>query len=361
MSGTSVDGTDAVLVKGDAYGSEVVEHIFQNFPESLDQELLNLQQHPYCALKTLGQLDHRLGESYAQVVQALLDKAGVQASQIKAIGSHGQTIYHSPQDKYPFSIQIGDPNIIAARTGIPVVADFRRMDIAYGGDGAPLAPILHQVLFSSSDEMRVVVNLGGIANMTILNPIKPVVGFDNGPANCLMDCWIQHFNSSLRFDDKGEWAASGQVDETLLNNMLNDAYFKLSPPKSTGKELFNMVWLKSHIDSYSYLSPESVQATLCELTATSIANDMMQYAEEAASVYICGGGANNNFLMQRLRALLPSKQVKTTHALGIPVEQVEATAFAWLARCRMEQKLGNIPSVTGATRQAYLGGVYLPN
>lgn len=359
MSGTSVDGIDAVLVKSGGDGGEVVCHLFSTFPDGLDKELLSLQQTPYCSLKTLGQLDHRLGCCYAATVRELLDKAGVQAQQISAVGCHGQTVFHDPQGTYPFTMQIGDPNLIAEKTGIPVVSDFRRMDIAFGGDGAPLAPLLHQALFSSKNEVRVVLNLGGIANMTVLHPEKPVRGFDNGPANCLMDSWIQYHQPNMRFDDKGSWAASGRVDESLLDEMLYNAYFKLSSPKSTGKELFSMQWLKDHLASYPDLAPEDVQATLCELTVTAVSQDILQYVPEASGVYVCGGGAHNLHLMQRLSALLPGKKVVSTDQLGMPVEHVEAAAFAWLARCRMEGIPGNIPSVTGARKATLLGCLYL--
>ena len=360
MSGTSVDGIDAVLVKSDGYGGEVVSHVFSTFSGGLDRELLSLQQNPGCDLKTLGQLDHRLSCCYADTVSLLLNKAGIEAAQVVAIGSHGQTIFHDPQGEYPFTMQIGDPNLLAEKTGIPVVSDFRRMDVACGGGGAPLSPVLHQALFSSEDEVRVVVNFGGISNMTVLHPNKPVIGFDTGPANCLMDYWIQYHQPGLSFDDKGAWAASGTIDVNLLDEMMSDAYFKLPPPKSTGKELFSMQWLRDHVGSYPNLAPVDVQATLCELTAATVAQDIMQYVPEVSGVYVCGGGAHNDHLMQRLSSLLSNKKVVSTDMLGMPVEHVEAAAFAWLAQCRIEKISGNIPSVTGAKKAAVLGGLYLP-
>ncbi len=361
MSGTSADGVDAVLIKSDNQTDcHVVAHVYASFTGGLDRELLRLQQTPECSIKHLGQLDHRLGLSYASVTQRLLKKSGLFSNQITAIGCHGQTIYHDPKGKYPFTLQIGDSNLLAQLTGIVVVSDFRRMDMAAGGDGAPLAPLLHKILFSHPSEVRVVVNLGGISNTTILRPGKPVTGFDNGPANCLMDGWVQQEMPSELFDYNGEWAESGICCKKLLRALLEEPYFDTPPPKSTGKELFNMQWLKHYLEKFSSLSTADIQATLCELTATIVARDILNFAEDTSAVYVCGGGSNNLYLMKRLALLLKGIKVTSTETLGMPAEHVEAAAFAILAKHRMEQKAGNIPSVTGATSPVLLGGVYRP-
>ena len=372
MSGTSVDGVDAVLVKDNhlnnqASGAgEVILHTFTKFSDGLDQALLDLHQSGYCSLKLLGQLDHRLGHFYADATFSLLNDAGIKSEDIIAIGSHGQTVFHYPEhEDFPFTMQLGDSNILAARTGIPVVSDFRRMDMAFGGNGAPLTPLLHHILFSSEDEVRAVINLGGIANITVLKPDNPVTGFDSGPANCLMDYWIQQYDSSLFYDDKGQWAASGKINERLLKQMLADNYFRKLPPKTTGKELFNGTWLQMHISQYEStlsekISPEDIQATLCELTASVVAHDIIKYAGDSRSIYFCGGGTYNQHLIRRMSLLLAEKNLLTTDALGMPVEHVEAVAFALLARYRLERIPGNMPSVTGATGAALLGAVYRP-
>ena len=357
MSGTSIDGIDAVLIHYSGETIHVKAHAFSKFPNVLEQELLTLQSQHQCSLSTLGRLDHELGHCYADSVLKLLKQASLSAEHVVAIGSHGQTIFHHPQGPFPFTLQIGDPNLIAACTNIPVVADFRRMDIAHGGEGAPLAPLLHRVLFFQPHEIRVIVNLGGIANMTVLDPGKPVIGFDNGPANCLMDGWMRHHHHQA-FDHLGEWAASGHVDESLLDDMLSDAYFNMSPPKSTGKELFSMQWLHGHLAKYTALLPRDVQATLCELTVVAIAQDLMKYVPDVSRLYVCGGGAHNRHIMHRLTAQLSKIEVATTRALGMPVDHVEAVAFALLAHHRMNHRPGNVPSVTGAHTEALLGGIY---
>ncbi|MCY4330644.1 MAG: anhydro-N-acetylmuramic acid kinase [Endozoicomonadaceae bacterium] len=360
MSGTSADGIDATLVKITDDTTELIAHLFAAFPQQLRQIILTLQNNDYCSLKTLGMLNYRLGCCYAEIVTKLLADTGFDLKQITAIGCHGQTISHHPHGDAPFSMQAGDPNILAEKTQISVVADFRGMDIACGGTGAPLVPSLHQALFSDSAETRVIVNLGGIANMTLLAPGREVTGFDNGPANCLMDGWIHHHFPALQFDKEGQWAATGHVDQDLLNAMLAEPYFHLRPPKSTGKELFNQQWLQNYLNRYPTKQPQDIQATLCELTATVIAKDIMQYAHSTDGIYICGGGACNTHLLNRLSAQLPSCYIALSDDLGIPTNCVEAIAFAWLARCRIKHQAGNIPSVTGAKKPALLGGIYRP-
>lgn len=358
MSGTSVDGIDGVLVQSENRPVKIVAHTFAKFPEQVRQVILTLQKTGNCSLKVLGMLNYQLGCCYAEIVAKLLADSGLTADQVIAIGCHGQTIYHHPYGKAPFSMQAGDPNVLAQRTQITVVADFRGMDIACGGNGAPLVPLLHQALFSDNQEIRVILNLGGIANITLLKPGKEVTGFDNGPANCLMDEWIHLHHPEVQFDKDGQWAATGQINHDLLKAMLAEPYFHLQPPKSTGRELFCMQWLQHYLDQHPEKSPHNVQATLCELTATVIAQDLLRYAKDAGSVYVCGGGAYNIHLLSRLKEKLPACHVALSDELGIPANCVEATAFAWLAQCRIEHQPGNIPAATGATGPAILGGIY---
>ena len=360
MSGTSVDGIDAVLVKEKKGRLILVEAYSMPFPDDLKTDIEELLKTFQVHLQKLGEIDHRLGCCYAECVNRLLKKASVNSSEVIAVGCHGQTIFHDPRTDTPFTMQIGDANIIAARTGIITVNDFRRMDVAYGGDGAPLAPAFHADYLSSNSEKRIILNLGGIANITILDyDKKDVIGFDTGPANCLMDLWIQKCRGE-KYDKNGNWAKSGKVNNELLNEMLNNYYFSLPSPKSTGKELFNLDWLNSVLKNYSNLEEKDVQATLCDLTAKSIADEINKHCSDADAVYSCGGGAYNVFLHERLSFYLPDVKISTTDELGVSVQWMEAIAFAWLTKQRIEKKPGNLPSVTGAKQRAILGALYCP-
>ncbi len=357
MSGTSVDAVDAVLVDFGNDTLQILQTHAQTFPEDVRTRLQKLIAEQHTPLKDLAELDHEVAVLYALAVKKLLQLADVSASRIRAIGSHGQTIYHHPEGENPNSLQIGDPSFIAERTGIDVVADFRRHDMAAGGQGAPLVPAFHASVFRDFKTNRVILNLGGIANITVLPASHdgPVSGFDTGPANTLLDLWAsRHINVS--FDKNGDWASTGTINSKLLTQMLGDPYFKKSPPKSTGREYFNLDWLERYkVDDYP---PEEVQATLCELTALTVANAVKHYAGGTKEVYICGGGVHNTFQVSRLQEALPTIKLASTESLGLLPDWIEATAFAWLTQQTIMQRKGNITTVTGARREVPLGGIY---
>ena len=357
MSGTSADGIDAALVDFSQPRLNVIATYYMPYEPALRKQI-----HALCAegkneIERLGQMDVILGNAFAQAATQLLYNQSINPSAITAIGSHGQTIRHdSSAATNPFTLQIGDPNTIAAKTGITTVADFRRKDVAIGGHGAPLVPAFHQILFSSPTTDRAIVNIGGIANITILpkNTSTNVIGFDTGPGNVLLDEWIR-LHHDTRHDTNGDWGATGKVIPELLAQMLAEPYFQLSAPKSTGRELFNINWLKKQLRSQT---PEDVQATLVELTAQSIIDAIKKYLP-AGEILVCGGGAHNHFLMQRLAALAkPAFSVDSTNTYGLSPDWVEAVAFAWLAKQTVHRQPGNLPSVTGAARPAILGGIY---
>ena len=358
MSGTSVDGVDTVLVNFNGRKVQVLSSYSQDFPSDLREDIFNLLVDYSISLDKLGEIDHRLGVIYSECVHKLMKKAGVLAGDVTAIGCHGQTIMHSPKSKYPFSMQIGDGNIIAARTGISTVNDLRRMDIAFGGQGAPLTPAFHREFFYSKSEKRIILNLGGIANITILND-KPLIGFDTGPANCLLDLWIDKCKGK-KFDKNGEWARTGKINKNLLEEFLKEAYFALTSPKSTGRELFNEVWLNEKLSNFKGISDEDIQASLTELTVCSIVDEIIKMAPDTEGVYVCGGGAYNKFLLERLAFHLSSINIKTTEMLGMPVQLVESVAFAWLAKQRIEEVPVNLSQVTGARSNSVLGALYVP-
>lgn len=358
MSGTSVDGIDAVLVEDSSAGLKMAGQHSREFPSDLKNDILQLLSTFQVHLKKLGEIDARLGISYAEAVNALLRETKVNPKNVLAIGCHGQTVYHNPRGEFPFTMQIGDGNKVAALTGIKTICDFRRMDVAFGGDGAPLAPAFHNGYLYSEQEARVILNLGGIANITILNKDESkVLGFDTGPANCLMDLWIQKIKNA-KYDKDGQWAKSGTVNAELLNELCSEEYFTLPPPKSTGKELFNLAWLEEKLTKFKSLKSHDIQSTLCEFTAKTVADAIVKYAPLCQAVYSCGGGSSNAYLQERLGHFLKGIKISTTDELGIPVQWVEAIAFAWLAKRRVEGKYGNIPSVTGAKSKVKLGAVY---
>ena len=359
MSGTSMDGIDAVLVSfGDANVDIHATHS-EPYPQALKDALLTAIREPLdVELDPSGELDRKVGECFLDAALTVIEKGGVTPREIVAIGSHGQTLRHQPNAVEPFSLQIGNAKAIAAGTGTTTVANFREADIAVGGQGAPLVPPFHQWLFGSADSSRVVVNIGGIANITVLPAgVSGVLGFDTGPGNGLMDAWISRYLGKA-FDNAGVWAASGTVIGSLLEAFCSDPYFELRPPKSTGFEYFNPKWLRRF--EVERFDPADVQATLCELSAATIATAVIEYTENTQEVFVCGGGVHNTELMRRLNHYLPAADVSSTVAAGLDPDWVEAAAFAWLAMRTMNGKSGNLPSVTGATRKVVLGDILFP-
>ena len=354
MSGTSMDSIDAVLVDIKKNTIRLIHSHSHPIDNQLHDELLALRQSTDGTIDQLGQLDVKLGRLFADAVNELLQQTSLSTQHIKAIGSHGQTIRHRPEGDYPFTLQIGDPSVIAAQTNITTIADFRRRDVALGGQGAPLVPAFHQFLLQRVKSMQWVLNIGGIANVTLLQPDHDVIGFDTGPGNTLLDAWcMQHRHK--RYDENGEFGRMGMVSHALLESLLSDPFFKKSPPKSTGFEYFNLAWLAKHLRHYSQLQPQDVQATLIELTARSIADVLNTH--EATHIWACGGGVNNHYLMDRLQSYCQTK-ILSTDVVGIPAQWMEACAFAWLAYQTLNHQPGNIPSVTGASKSAILGGIY---
>lgn len=360
MSGTSLDGIDAVIVDLAATPVRLIASQTTAFPKTFRKELLALCTPDGNEIHRAMQADRQLGKLYALCVKKLLGKVELSSADIVAIGCHGQTIRHSPDTNPAYTLQIGDPNTLAELTGITTVADFRRRDIAAGGEAAPLVPAFHQALFQSAEEDRVIVNIGGIANITLLsaNKRQPVTGFDTGPGNVLMDSWIQ-LHQKQPYDKNGKWASSGTVNQALLEKLLKDKYFQRKPPKSTGREYFNLDWLQRYLKrSRKRILRKDVQATLCELTAQSIADAINTCATDSRLALICGGGAHNLGLMFRLQALLDNCQIRSTEDYGVDPDWVEAMCFAWLAQRTLEGKPGNLASVTNARHAAILGGIY---
>ncbi|MEY4587996.1 MAG: hypothetical protein RL497_72 [Pseudomonadota bacterium] len=358
MSGTSVDAVDAVLVDFAAATPVLVCAHTQPIPQMLRAELVALFTPGDNEIDRLGVAHRHLGVLYADAVAALLNKAGMNSQQVVAIGNHGQTIRHRPRlgPQSAFTLQIGDHHSLAHSSGITVVADFRARDMVVGGQGAPLVPGFHQAVFASKTINRLVLNIGGIANLTYLPINGPCLGFDTGPGNALLDAWVFH-QHQLPFDTDGQWAARGVVDGTLLAHLLAHPYLALPPPKSTGKEEFTLLWLLDVLARLPPLRPEDVQRTLLEFTAVSIADAIQAFCGGAEEIYVCGGGINNRLLGQRLEALLPAP-VYSTQRLGVAPQWVEAMAFAWLAKRCLDGLPGNVPSVTGAECAVVLGAVY---
>ena len=356
MSGTSMDAIDAALVDFDAAPLRIIAARTTPFDAALKLRVSALLDSPRGVdLDDIGQLDVELAASFAEAGLALLRDARVDSGRVTAIGSHGQTLRHRPDLKPPFTWQMGDPNTLTEMTGITVVADFRRRDVAAGGQGAPLLPVFHDQVFRSEHEERVIANLGGIANITILRRGAAVTGFDTGPANRLLDAWISSVQGK-DFDADGAWAASGRCDDALLQDLLAEPYLSLPPPKSTGRELFNLGWLNAKLGPTAR-RPEDVQATLRQYTAATLAAAVRRYAPGAA-LYVCGGGAHNGGLLQSLRGMLAPAPVASTAALGLDPDYVEAVAFAWFARRTLEGLPSSAASVTGAHGARILGGVY---
>lgn len=361
ISGTSADGVDAALVEFAEGRANLVDVIIHPWPGDLQAKLIELGQGgSLSSLDEYGTFDVRCAEVFAQAVDALLAKTNVRREDVIAIGSHGQTVRHRPAGAdydglYPFTLQIGDPHVLAERTGITVVADFRRRDVAAGGQGAPLVPAFHADLLYSSDESRAVLNLGGIANFTLLPAAGAVRGFDTGPANALMDAWCQ-YQTGRSFDCDGEYAASGVVDDALLARLLDEEWFLLPPPKSTGREQFHLDWVKSKLSGTE--KPEDVQATLLALTVRTVVNALHANQPDTSRMLVCGGGVHNSTLLRALQDALPNVAVASTADVGLDPDAVEAMAFAWLAMRTMNNLPGNIAAVTGAQGPRVLGSVF---
>jgi anhydro-N-acetylmuramic acid kinase len=359
MSGTSADAIDAALVEFQPY-PHLITHYSLPFSSQIKQQIHALSLPDANEIDRMGFLDVELGKLFAQASIELIAKSGISKAEVIAIGSHGQTIRHRPpgSSQGVFSLQIGDPNVIVERVGITTVADFRRRDIAAGGQGAPLVPAFHQAVFQTQTKDRVILNIGGMANISWLPAQGQTLGFDTGPGNVLMDMWaLQHLGTP--YDENGAWAAKGKVDANLLRNMLADPFFAMPPPKSTGRESFNLLWLNECTKKpQSTLTAVDMQTTLLELTVTSIADSINKLSPTHKEILICGGGAYNSQLIQRLQMLLPNDAVATTSAVGIDPQWIEAMAFAWLAQQTINHRPGNLCAVTGANREVILGGVY---
>jgi anhydro-N-acetylmuramic acid kinase len=360
MSGTSMDAIDAALVEFD--DEQVRVRAYKQFPIPVNIQTRVRSVNDATPIKEVSELDTILGRIFADASNRLIEFSGINRTDILAIGSHGQTVLHLPEGEFARTLQIGDANVIANETGITTIADFRRMDIAAGGQGAPLASAFHDYQFRQSTKNRVILNIGGMANVTFLpsDPDEKVIGFDSGPGNALMDDWTQkHLQHD--FDEDGNWAKSGNFDEHLLGDMLRSSYFHAKPPKSTGKDDFNLTWLAQKLSERDEpISAEDVQATLLELSAVSISESIRSFAETSEEILICGGGVHNKQLIHRLKAILQDIEIRSTAELGVDPDALEAIIFAWLAKCRMENIPANVPSVTGAGKKVLLGGVYKP-
>lgn len=356
LSGTSIDAVD--VIAADFRNYKITTLAFASYPikPNLAQELRKIQ----CGVQPLSEfarLDCIFAQTFADNINAFIKDHRLAINEIKAIGLHGQTVLHNAECTYPFTIQIANPNIVAAETNLTTIADFRRADMAYGGQGAPLTASFHELAFGEPGHAKAVVNIGGIANITLLSDRGNVTaGFDTGPGNCLMDLWTR-LHLQKEFDDGGQWAASAQPDWTLFESLSSEPYFSLSPPKSACTSQFNLTWLKQYLPDRH--DPAAVQATLSELSAKYIAQAIRDYAPDTRTILICGGGVHNQHLLENINKYT-KLEVKETLDEGIDSEHVEALTFAWLAQRRLEQKPGAIPTVTGARKAAILGAIYTP-
>ena len=364
MSGTSLDCIDAVLVDFDGGVMRLCDSLNAELPDSLRADIYQLMASGDHEIERLGITDRAFAYCQAKAVKQLLAQNNLSPIDITAIGSHGQTIRHHPSsDNRPaeqaFTLQIGDPNTIAYETGITTVADFRRKDLAAGGQGAPLAPAFHRFLCKHRHSGIAICNIGGFSNPTLICDDE-ISGFDSGPGNVLLDGWIDRYQQK-RYDSNGDWARSGTIDHDLLTSLLSDEYFALAAPKSTGREYFNLTWLDNKLTALQrQVAPQDVQRSLLELTAHSIADSIQQHRISTDTLYICGGGAHNTFLLERIADLLPGHLVETSDALGLDPDWVEACAFAWLGFQTINHRSGNCSSVTGAKQETILGGIYFP-
>ncbi|MEG2631713.1 MAG: anhydro-N-acetylmuramic acid kinase [Comamonas sp.] len=359
MSGTSLDGVDGVLVDFQRQ-THVLQHASCGFPVGLRAELMELNTAGENELHRAALAANALVACYADVVRQLLQQAGLPPQAVQAIGAHGQTVRHRPQmfDGTGYTLQLNNPALLAERCGISVVADFRSRDVAAGGQGAPLVPAFHQSVFGRPGQTLLALNIGGISNLSVLPADGQVSGFDCGPGNALMDAWCQR-HTGRPYDDNGAWAASGKVLPALLQRLLDEPFLQQAPPKSTGRDLFNAQWLQQRLEWLpAHTRAEDVQATLTEFTARACADSALRWGRDAEQLLVCGGGALNGHLMARMAALLPGMQVQSTEAGGLPPLQVEAAAFAWLARQTLLGLPGNLARVTGARGPRVLGAIY---
>lgn len=360
MSGTSADGIDAALVRFHGDGAQAhPELVFgRTYPwqESMRSRLVALGQRASpVTLDEVGALETAIGLAFAEAARRALDESGIAPEAVAAIGAHGQTLAHRPDGALPFTLQLGDASVVAERTGIAVVADFRRRDVAAGGQGAPLVPAFHAAVLHDAGEDRAVLNLGGIANLTLLPARGEVRGFDTGPANGLMDAWcLRHANKP--YDEDGAFAAQGRVDAALLGRLLDEPWFALPPPKSTGRDQFHLDWVEAALAGDE--APADVQATLLALTAHSVRNALDATQPQTRRVIVCGGGVHNPVLMAALADALPTARIESSRVHGLDPDFVEAMAFAWLAREHLAGRPGNLPAVTGAAGPRVLGALY---
>ena len=353
MSGTSLDGIDAALVDLSQTSPRLVSSHYRPYAEPLKEALLALHHVAQNELHRAQLVSNRLAREYADATQALLKKAGVPAGQVQAIGCHGQTVRHRPEQGY--TVQLNNGALLAELTGIHVVGDFRSRDIAAGGQGAPLVPAFHDKVLRHPAIHRIILNIGGIANLSDLAPGRDTTGFDSGPGNLLMDAWIGR-HQGRPYDKDGAWAACGRAIPALLQRLLAEPFFAAAPPKSTGRDLFNFAWLERHLSGSE--APADVQATLLALTGDSIAAAVQGFCSGAKEVYLCGGGAHNAALVAHLQRALPQCSIQKTEVLGIAADWMEAIAFAWLAQQALHLRPGNLPAVTGARHPCVLGAIY---
>ena len=359
MSGTSLDGVDGVLADFSGSQPRVLAHRAMPFAPALKQELLALNTPSDNELHRAALAANGLVRVYAQTVQALLSDTQTSAHEVRAMGAHGQTVRHQPGafDGTGYTLQLNNPALLAELTGIDVVADFRSRDVAAGGQGAPLVPVFHQGIFGQANRTVGVLNIGGIANLSVLHANGDVLGFDCGPGNALLDHWCQA-HTGHAFDNNGTWGASGTVIDPLLQTLLAEPFLHQAPPKSTGRDLFHPTWLAHQLNGHANAKAADIQATLTEFTARACVNDVQRHAADATELIVCGGGALNGLLMQRLQAGLPHVRVLSSAERGMPPLQVEAAAFAWLARQTVLGLPGNLPKVTGAQGARILGGIF---
>ena len=351
MSGTSLDGIDVALCQIDKNSCLLEASVTVLFDQKLKNEILDIINGT-TTIRQIGQIDHRLALEFAKAVNLLLKQNNLKSTNIEAIGLHGQTLWHEPNGEYPFSMQLGNPSLLAVQTGIKVVADFRAKDVAVGGEGAPFAPAFHYEIFGNIPNCAIV-NIGGMANITIIS--LPIIGYDSGCGNVLMDMWIKNILNKP-YDKDGNWAKSGRVYIPLLQKMLSDRYFGLKYPKSTGREYFNKEFLRKYLEPFDKISNEDIQATLLALTVHSIANEIKKF--DIKKVLVCGGGAKNRYLMQSLQSQLDNIEVSTTDSYGVSGDDIEAMIFAWLAYKRLQNENINLKTVTGAKKNTILGGIY---
>ena len=371
MSGTSLDGVDLCLMdfphvssphsKTGEYAKnrpKLTACHFTPMPEELRADLCRLQETGEISLQKLGEIDHRLGLLYAESINAFLCDQHLHSKDIRAIGCHGQTVWHSPDTRFPFSMQIGNMNLVAARTGITVIGDFRRKDMALGGQGAPLVPAFHEGIFADPNRLTVVLNIGGISNISVLSPQQTTIGYDLGAGNALMDAWIER-HLGKRYDKNAAWARTGKVIPELLETLLDEPFFRQSPPKSTGRELFNLDWLAKKLIKTPACKAQDVQRTLAEFTVRSVVDELKRLESSKNNLLlVCGGGAHNPLLMNGFSDNLTHWEVATTTEYGLNIDYVEAAAFAWLAYRRINDLPSNLPSVTGARKPISLGVIY---